>query len=158
MASSLSETVLLSLLLFLTLHQACAEMTHLHFYFHVDHVESNSTDYGAISVLDESLREGQDNSSTLIGRGQGLQAEVGKDGSFLTMFNLLFIDEKYNGSTLAIYGRAPLGTTIERPVIGGTGKFRMAKGYSLATPLVFTATQIVYEYNVYVWHIEMKDD
>ncbi|KAJ3688943.1 hypothetical protein LUZ61_018107 [Rhynchospora tenuis] len=158
MASSLSQTVLLSILFFLSLRQACAEMTYLHFYFHVDDVQTNSTDYGAISVLDESLREGQDNSSTLIGRAQGLQAEVGKDGSFLTMFNFLFLNEKYNGSTLAIYGRAPLGTTIERPVIGGTGKFRLAKGYTLATPLVFTSTQIIYEYNVYVWHIETTDD
>ncbi|KAJ1697051.1 hypothetical protein LUZ63_005563 [Rhynchospora breviuscula] len=158
MVSSLSQTVLFSILLFLSLHQACAKKTHLNFYFHVTDVQANATDYGTIIVMDQALREGLDENSTLIGRVQGIQAAVGKDGSLETMFNFLFLNKQYNGSTLAIYGRAPLGTTIERPVIGGTGKFRMSKGYSLAKPVILSATRLVYELDVYVWHLGLKDD
>jgi Dirigent-like protein len=80
MASSLSQTVLFSVLLLLSIHQTCAKKDHLHFYFHeilsgpnatvlVSVMAPNSTSFtrGAISVIDDMLREGQDDNSTLIG-------------------------------------------------------------------------------------------
>ncbi|KAJ3697445.1 hypothetical protein LUZ61_001150 [Rhynchospora tenuis] len=168
MACSISQTVLFSVLLLLSLHEACAKQTHLHFYFHeilsgsnatvmivVNASNSDSSTYGAISVVDDMLREGQDDNSTLIGRAQGLAAVVGKeDNSILAMTNFVFTDGEYNGSSLAIYGRVVQGTTIERPVIGGTGMFRIATGYSLATPVISSDTKLVYEFNVYVWHMD----
>ncbi|KAJ4791092.1 Dirigent protein [Rhynchospora pubera] len=169
MASSLSQIVFFTILL-LSLQQACAKKTHLHFYFHeilsgpnatlmiVINPNNNSLTFGTIVVVDDMLLEGLDDNSTLIGRSQGLGATVGRDGSLESMINFVFTEGKYNGSTLAIYGRVVLGVTIERPVIGGTGMFRMATGYSVAKPVVVSASKLVYEFDVYVWHKEMKDN
>jgi Dirigent-like protein len=85
------------------------------------------------------------------GRAQGTVIAVGFDGSLESMLNFIFTEGKYNGSSLAIYGRVVLGTTIERPVIGGTGMFRLARGYSLASPVYSSDTKLIYEFNVYVW-------
>ncbi|KAJ1697056.1 hypothetical protein LUZ63_005568 [Rhynchospora breviuscula] len=171
MASSLSQTVSFSILLLLSLHQACAKKTHLHFYFHeilsgpnatlmiiINPSNNNSFTFGTITVVDDMLLEGLDDNSTLIGRTQGLGGTVGRDGSLESIINLVFTEGKYKGSTLAIYGRVVLGVTIERPVIGGTGMFRMTTGYSVAKPVVVSATKAVYEFDVYVWHKEMKDN
>ncbi|KAJ4814888.1 Dirigent protein [Rhynchospora pubera] len=119
---------------------------------------NNSLTFGAIAAVDEMLLEGLDDNSTLIGHAQGLVGAVGRDGSVASMLDFVFTEGEYNGSTLAIYGRFVEGDTIERPVIGGTGKFRMAKGYSIAKPVVVSATKVVYEFDVYVWHKEMKDN
>ncbi|KAJ4805426.1 Dirigent protein [Rhynchospora pubera] len=170
MASSLSQTVF-SILLLLSIHQACAEMTHLHFYFHeilsgpnatvltvVNPSNNTSLTFGKIVVVDDLLLEGLDENSKLIGRAQGLVGAVGKDGSLETLLNFVFTEGKYNGSTISIYGRVEIGVTIERPVVGGTGMFRMTTGYTLAKPVVFTATKVVNEFDVYLWHNEMKDN
>jgi Dirigent-like protein len=68
------------------------------------------------------------------------------------MLNLVFTNEAYNGSTIEIFGRFALGTGVERPVVGGTGVFRMARGYSIASPVIISSTEYVYEFDVYVWH------
>ncbi|XP_078172939.1 dirigent protein 2-like [Carex rostrata] len=168
MASSLSRTVFFSVLVLLSLHQACAKKAHLHFYLHeilsgsnatvltvVKAPNSDSFTRGAIDVIDDMLREGQDENSTLIGRTQDIVGAVGFDGSLQSMLNLVFTEGKYNNSTLAIYGRVVLGETIERPVIGGTGMFRMAWGYSLAKPVFTSATKLVYEVDVYICYKEI---
>jgi Dirigent-like protein len=80
MASSLSQTVLFSVLLLLSIHQTCAENDHLHFYFHeiftgpnatvlTSVMAPNSTAFtrGAIAVIDDMLKDGPDDNSTLIG-------------------------------------------------------------------------------------------
>ncbi|XP_078172953.1 dirigent protein 11-like [Carex rostrata] len=171
MASSFSQPVIFSVLILLSLHQACAKKAHLHFYFHeilsgpdatvMTVVKAPNTDsftFGAIAVIDDMLREGQDENSTLIGRAQGIVGVVGRDESLETVLNFIFTEEKYNGSTLAVYGRIMRDAAIERAVIGGTGMFRLAKGYSLAKPVLTYATKLVYEFDVYVWYKEIKQD
>jgi Dirigent-like protein len=86
------------------------------------------------------------------GRAQGTVAVVGLDESLETMLNFIFTHGKYNGSSLAIYGRVVRGETAERPVIGGTGMFRLAQGYCIATPLYSSESKLLYEYDVYVWY------
>ncbi|XP_078172704.1 dirigent protein 11-like [Carex rostrata] len=165
MASSLCRTVFFSLLVLLSLHQACAKKAHLHFYFHeilsgsnatamtvVKAPNSDSFTRGAIGVVDNMLREDQDENSTLIGRAQGLVSAVGFDGSLLSMLNFVFTEGKYNNSTLAIYGRVVRAEPAERPIIGGTGMFRMARGYSLEKPVVSSATKNIVEFDVYIWY------
>ncbi|KAJ4814921.1 Dirigent protein [Rhynchospora pubera] len=173
MTSSLSQTIFFSILLLLSLHQAYAKKTHLHFYFHETILGPNATvmtvvrapnstsdalAFGAIAVVDDILREGEDENSTLIGRCQGLVAEVGLDGSRETLQNFVFTDGKYNGSTLAVYGKHVSATKMETLIIGGTGLFRMTKGYTIGIPLLITDSKVIYEFDVYVWHMEMKDD
>ncbi|RRT64920.1 hypothetical protein B296_00015065 [Ensete ventricosum] len=125
------------------------KMTHLHFYFHEIYAGANVTTmvvavppgtnssfttFGALIVIDDMLREGPEPSSKLIGRAQGLVAQASQEGSaLLTAFNFVFTEGEFNGSTLAILGRAKLSEPpIERSIVGGSGKFRMARGYTEA--------------------------
>jgi Dirigent-like protein len=80
MASSLSQTVLFSVLVLLSIHQTCAKKAHLNFFFHeilsgpnatvltsINAPNSTAFTRGAIAVIDDMLREGKDENSTLIG-------------------------------------------------------------------------------------------
>jgi Dirigent-like protein len=85
MVSSIYQTVVFSIILFLSVNKACSDSageknTHLHFYLQeiltgpnatkLQNVQApNSTEFtfGAMSVIDDNLREGQDDNSTLIG-------------------------------------------------------------------------------------------
>ncbi|URE32744.1 disease resistance response protein 206 [Musa troglodytarum] len=120
-------------------------MTHLHFFFHGRFAGPNATavlvavppgtnatfnTFGAVIVLDDPLRDGPEASSKLIGKAQGLTAQASQEGTYLLMVvNFVFKAGKYNGSSLAILGRfVPDVSGTERSIVGGTGKFRMARG------------------------------
>ncbi|KAI3447945.1 hypothetical protein Pfo_004610 [Paulownia fortunei] len=87
--------------------------------------QSNLTDilpsaFGLVSVLDNLVTSGPEIDS--------------KEG-------------KYKGSTLSILGRNPLDDKIrEVPIVGGTGAFRMARGYA--------HTHGIIEYDVVVYHVD----
>lgn len=69
------------------------------------------------------------------------------------MLSLAFTEEgPYAGSTLQVFGRAVLGTVMERPVVGGTGKFRMARGHTLSRRVNSSDPDnlLVIEYDAYV--------
>ncbi|KAI5018625.1 hypothetical protein ZWY2020_043513 [Hordeum vulgare] len=147
-------------------------MTHLHFYFHEIYTAGpngttaavasppagaggSSFGFGSVSVVDDMLREGADPASRLIGRAQGLTAAASlSEGAITTLLNFVFTDGPYNGSTLALFGRAVLGSVMERPIVGGTGAFRMARGYTHSR-MVKSADPdnlLVLEYDAYVLH------
>jgi hypothetical protein len=50
--------------------------------------------------------------------------------------------------------RALLGTVMERPIVGGTGVFRMARGYTLSKMIESPDPNnlLVLEYDAYIWH------
>jgi hypothetical protein len=86
-----------------------------------------------VAILHDMLQEGLDPSSRLIGLVQGLSAGTSlSDGALLTALNMVFTDGPYNGSTLHVFGRARLGMVMERPIIGGTSTFLVARGYMLS--------------------------
>ncbi|CAD6260500.1 unnamed protein product [Miscanthus lutarioriparius] len=94
---------------------------------------SNSS-FGSVGVLDDELRVGRDRASELVGRFQGIVVGTDVDGGaeFLTSFTCVFTAGEYKGSTLSMQGPVlGFNGTIERPLVGGTGKFRLARGYSL---------------------------
>ncbi|KAF7111847.1 hypothetical protein CFC21_111807 [Triticum aestivum] len=90
--------------------------------------------FGQITVLDNELRDGPNRwRSSPLGRFQGLVAEVGLAGTpgLLSAANVVFTAGRHRGSTLAMLGTVQnLRVTVERSVVGGTGEFRMARGYS----------------------------
>ncbi|KAL8027850.1 hypothetical protein ABFX02_14G123700 [Erythranthe guttata] len=73
------------------------------------------------------------------------------------LLNLVFTDGEYKGSTLSVLGRNPLGEeTREVPIVGGTGAFRMARGYAVTSTYSNDEAHShgVIQYDVVVYHFD----
>jgi len=93
-------------------------------------------------MADDPLTETLDPKSKLVGRAQGIYALSGQQELGLLMsFSYSFVDEPYNGSTFSLVGKNPVMNPVrEMPVVGGTGLFRMARGYAIAKTHWFDIT------------------
>ncbi|KAL3534134.1 hypothetical protein ACH5RR_002595 [Cinchona calisaya] len=147
------------------------KLSHLHFYFHdivsgknptaiqvarAATTNSSATGFGFVVMIDDPLTEGPNLSSKLVGRAQGIYASAAQNEvGLLMVLNYVFVEGKYNGSTLSILGRNSVFSTVrEMPIVGGSGLFRFARGYAQArTRTIDLKTgDAVVEYNVYVFH------
>ncbi|CAA0829918.1 Dirigent protein 23 [Striga hermonthica] len=142
------------------------KMTNLEFYFHDTVSGRNPTAvpiagpkaqfpnyFGTLVMMDDPLTEGPDIKSKAVGRAQGIYAKSDLETPCLTMaLNFVFYEDN---STLSMLARNPFMEKVrpEMPIIGGTGKFRMAKG--LALPRTFSSNNkgdAVVHYNVTIFH------
>lgn len=147
-------------------------VTNLEFYFHdklsgqnpsavrvaepLDKKKTSMTLFGAIMMADDPLTETSDPKSKIVGRAQGLygsscQQEIG----LLMAMSYSFTDGPYNGSSFALLGKnSAMNPVREMPVVGGTGLFRMARGYALAKTHWFDPTtgDAIVAYNVTLLH------
>ncbi|XP_047332341.1 dirigent protein 20-like [Impatiens glandulifera] len=112
--------------------------------------------FGSVTMIDNPLTLGPNLTSKLVGRAQGFYASAAQqDLGFLMLMNLVFVEGKYNGSTLTVLGRNPAMSAVrEMPVTGGSGLFRFARGYAQAKThwLDIKTGDATVEYNVYVFH------
>jgi len=148
------------------------EISHLHFYFHDTWVgknvsavqvasapstKSSPTLFGAVVVIDDWLTEEPDATSKLLGRAQGLYASAGQEEAHMLMvLTFVFESGKYNGSTLALLGNNEVQNQVrEMPIVGGSGLFRLARGYALAHTHYYDPSNgnAIVEYNVTVLHL-----
>ncbi|KAL1833814.1 hypothetical protein ACET3Z_003465 [Daucus carota] len=145
-----------------------AKITKLHFYFHelrertstlVAQANSSATSptfFGVTYVMDDPLTAGPEFTSEPVGRAQGLYASASKEEAGLVcVFNFVFTNDKYNGSSLSIFGYNPtLRQSRELVVVGGTGVFRMARGVAVLSFVYFDVAggNATVEYNVIVEH------
>ena len=116
---------------------------------------NNSTFFGSVNIIDNSLTVGPNLSSKTVGKSQGLYASTGlEETSLLMVMNFAFTDGKYNGSTFTVVGRNNVNAKVrEMPIIGGSGLFRFARGYVLASTYSFSDNgDGTIEYNCYVIH------
>uniref|UniRef100_A0A2N9IJS9 Dirigent protein n=1 Tax=Fagus sylvatica TaxID=28930 RepID=A0A2N9IJS9_FAGSY len=141
------------------------KVSRLHFYFHdivsdknqsavevakASITKKSPTFFGLVNIFDDPLTEGPEPTSKLVGRAQGLygsadQQELG----LLVAMNLAFTTGKFNGSSLTVLGRnAALQPLREMPIIGGTGAFRLARGFVTAKTHLFNITTAIVEYHV----------
>ncbi|KAK1323510.1 hypothetical protein QJS10_CPA02g00721 [Acorus calamus] len=98
---------------------------------------SNIT-YGVLIMMDEPLTEGPDLGSALVGRAEGHYGSALKEEE-----------------TLAVVGRNTIySSEREMAIVGGTGKFRFARGYGHLTTHSFNTTSgdAVIEYNIFIVH------
>lgn len=136
---------------------------HLHLYLHeinigvpnstmVDSVDRGSPNgFGDVFVYDNVFRAGVDPSSALLGREQGLGVGSNMAAfSGLTALEFIFTAGEYNGSSFAVFGRVTVGAPSDRTIIGGTGRFRMARGYILGCVAAATNTTTVWELDAYI--------
>uniref|UniRef100_A0ACD5X1F3 Uncharacterized protein n=1 Tax=Avena sativa TaxID=4498 RepID=A0ACD5X1F3_AVESA len=150
--------------------------THLHMYMHDDYtgprptakrvVSGRTSDddttttlktaprrFGDIVVLNNALTEGPSGGSARVGTAQGWAVRVSEGGivSDLTLHLVLEAGE-HRGSSLTAKGRIDMDATVrESLIIGGTGRFRYARGYMLTKNYDYSlVTGGVVEIDVYV--------
>ncbi|KAF3321683.1 dirigent protein 21-like protein [Carex littledalei] len=133
-----------------TTTDSSSNTTHLHFFIHDTQSGSNPTavqvttgptklkgstgpGFGSMFMIDDPLTESPDITSNTVGRAQGFYAHAGLSGTELLLSaNIVLTGGDYNGSTITVFGRDNYADSVrELPVIGGSGKFRMARGYML---------------------------
>ncbi|KAL2937166.1 Dirigent protein 23 [Bienertia sinuspersici] len=118
--------------------------------------QSASMPFGSLFMMDDALTVSPDPSSMLVGRAQGFFGSATQEESSLIMgMSFGFVDGVYNGSTVVILGRNSIMNPIrELPVVGGTGVFRMARGYAIAQTYSFNLTSLnaIVGYNVTIFH------
>ncbi|KAL8061530.1 hypothetical protein ABFX02_02G092000 [Erythranthe guttata] len=122
---------------------------------------ASPTSFGQVRVIDDLITTGPDPNSMKLGRAQGLITMADLQVPAIAMnINFYFSAGKYNGSTLCILGRNQiLSPNRELPVVGGTGAFRMARGYSISNTYSYdvVANYGVLEYVVYVTYVELEE-
>lgn len=118
---------------------------------------SSRTGFGQVRVLDDLITAEADRNSKKLGRAQGLITFADLDIPALAMnLNFVFTSGEYNGSSLCILGRNPIDSmNRELPVVGGTGVFRMARGFSISNTYSYDPAENygVLEYIVYVSYV-----
>ncbi|KAH7664307.1 Dirigent protein [Dioscorea alata] len=150
------------------------KVTHLHFFFQErlngDHPTtvlvakpkdtiinaSNTLPFGAVYVLDVPLTEGLEPNSKVVGQAQGLAVSVGQDKLMVVfMVDIGFTSGEFNGSSFSMLSRNPILETNHRElaIVGGRGKFRMARGFAEHRTVTATTTVVV-ESNVTIFHYE----
>ncbi|KAG8364592.1 hypothetical protein BUALT_Bualt18G0013300 [Buddleja alternifolia] len=114
------------------------------------------TKFGAMFVTDDPITKELHSSSSQVARGQGLYVTSSLDGSNThILMSIVFTDEEYGGSTLEIQSsNVQLERVLEVPIVGGTRKFRLARGYATFETLYFNETlhYSVLQCNVTVLH------
>ncbi|KAJ8772190.1 hypothetical protein K2173_027367 [Erythroxylum novogranatense] len=111
--------------------------------------------YGSVYVMDNPLTVNPNPNSTVVGRAQGIYVMSSQQNEFSLHMTLTigFVTGPYNGSTLSVVGRNPITNEVrEIPVVGGTGVFRLARGYCLASTHSFERMDAIIGYNVTVIH------
>ncbi|XP_044392990.1 dirigent protein 22 [Triticum aestivum] len=120
---------------------AAGASAHLHVYMHdvmgdsaMMVVRGPRGNFGNTVVMDDVLTEGTSASSAAVGRAQGQYIVASSKGGFELMvtMNVVLTSGAYTGSSVTVMGRDDTGVAVrELAVVGGTGQFRMAKGYVL---------------------------
>ncbi|MED6113045.1 Dirigent protein 16 [Stylosanthes scabra] len=93
--------------------------------------------FGTITVIDDALTAQPELGSQIVGKAQGVYVASSADGSRQMMaFTALFEGGEY-GDSLNFYGLFKIGSTMSKlSVIGGTGKFKNAKGFAEVRSLI----------------------
>ncbi|KAK7390285.1 hypothetical protein VNO78_25587 [Psophocarpus tetragonolobus] len=151
-------------------HNKKEEVTHIKVYFQETFREPNitsfrivpavpqysaSTYFGSMVVIDAPLTAGPEPSSRVVGKAEGTVTFTSRrEWSLLESLTFVFTQGKFNGSSITLFGRNPISQQVrEVPVVGGTAKFRLARGYAL-TKTLFLDEQVgsTVQFDFYVSH------
>lgn len=110
--------------------------------------------FGSTYVIDDPLTATPDPKSTLLGRAQGIYAMSSlSEFSLLMTLTYAFISGPYKDSSISVVGRNMVMRDVrELPIVGGTGIFRLARGYCLVHTHSISRFEAVIQYNVTVLH------
>ncbi|OIT00336.1 PREDICTED: dirigent protein 22-like [Nicotiana attenuata] len=112
--------------------------------------------FGSVFVTDDPITEAFDKNSAEIARAQGIYVTSALDGTIShVLISIIFRNKEYKGSTLEIQGASPQFERVrEVAVVGGTRKFRLARGYATFETIHFDLAvhHVVIQFNVTVLH------
>ncbi|KAG5539149.1 hypothetical protein RHGRI_019639 [Rhododendron griersonianum] len=114
---------------------------------------ASQRDSGLLMVMNFTFLEDGINGSTLGILGRNRVLDPGREMPIV--WRQWAVQGPYNGSSISVLGRNPvLNDVREFPVVGGSGLFRLARGYALAHTIMldFKTGDATVEYNVYVKH------
>ncbi|XP_059651166.1 dirigent protein 15-like [Cornus florida] len=121
--------------------------------------DTNPTPFGSVFVFDDPLTEGPEPTSKVIGNARGIYVSSSQDATLTLVVyaDFGFTTGKFNGSSISVFSRLPLTPaqpTEEVAVVGGRGRFRMARGFAKHKTHDFNAItgDAVSEYEVTVVH------
>lgn len=141
-------------------------VTTLQFYFHdivsgrnptavriAEGAQTNTspTIFGSLVMIDDALTVGPDPSSKVVGRARGLYGSAGQtDFGLIMALSYVFTDGIYDGSSFSLLSiNRVMQPVREMAVVGGTGLFRLCRGYALARTNWFNAAgDAIVGYNV----------
>ncbi|CAI9097436.1 OLC1v1033866C1 [Oldenlandia corymbosa var. corymbosa] len=108
--------------------------------------------FGAVFMVDDRLTVGPDLNSKLVGRARGMYGSAGQsEADIIMMMSCMFLDGIYNGSSFSVMSiNHVLNPVREMSIVGGTGLFRLGRGYAILRTYSFDSTtgDTVVGYNV----------
>ncbi|KAG8364591.1 hypothetical protein BUALT_Bualt18G0013200 [Buddleja alternifolia] len=120
------------------------------------------TKFGAMFVTDDPITKEIHATSSQVARGQGLYITSALDGSNThVLMSIVFTNEEYGGSTLEIQAtNVQLERVSEVAIVGGSRKFRFARGYATFETMSFDSAlhYAVIQFNVTVLHYQSSTD
>ncbi|TYH21040.1 hypothetical protein E1A91_A04G009100v1 [Gossypium mustelinum] len=144
-------------------HPRPVKVTKLHFFMH-EHAgvtavqvaqvnitgndNNSSVPFASLVAVNDPLRAGTEPDSEVIGNVQGITLLAGMNASSTQYIDFGFNTGKFNGSSLSVFSRGEPGLAI----VGGRGRFMMAKGVALFNPVLINATKVIIEFKVTVIH------
>ncbi|XP_073120159.1 dirigent protein 23-like [Henckelia pumila] len=129
-------------------------ITTLRFYFHdilsgqnptairiaqAPQTNNSSTFFGMLTMIDDPLTIGPDPTSRVVGRARGMYGSAGQtDFGLIMVLNYGFTDGIYEGSSFSLLSINRATESVrEMSIVGGTGLFRLARGYAIAQTYKF---------------------
>ncbi|KAJ4716748.1 Dirigent protein [Melia azedarach] len=120
--------------------------------------DKSPTPFGSVYAIDDALRVGPEPTSEIIGNAQGLYVSSSQDPKnfgIVMYVDFAFTTGEFNGSSFGVFSRNPVvEPSREVAVVGGRGKFRMARGFAELKTAYFNGTNgdAIIEYNVILFH------
>ncbi|EEF38995.1 dirigent protein 4 [Ricinus communis] len=150
------------------------KMTQLHFFLHdipssqnpsvVQIAQANLTNksnsivpFGSLFAVNDAMRLGMEATSQLVGHAKGMYVAASQEDemALVVYMDFGFTTGKFNGSSFVVFSKNPvLQTERELAVVGGTGQFRMARGFAKLHTRSFDLANgnAIVEYNVTLFH------